>query len=307
MDEKIGKELKDWAEALCTYIPYFESIEGMEGCGWFLGKQSLDRTIRVFYCSEHYKLRDFFDSFYFGLFMGIGLEPENFLSDSVGPDIRKESIRQADAATVLETLYFYYLERFSDYFSSKGTKDGIILMALYRLKEILENGEMSLSGRYLQNIHPEEHYSVYRYKYRVMEDRSSYNYYRTCTEKLCFFIPFFENIRGKLPVDWYPEERPRKACRKTSHLTYDETLSEFFKLICDTGFRDFDYSVILEYKGTTEDLLELISVSDAEISRAMLTFYCQWERFDAGLWNVGAYNGTILTALYRLRELFLNG
>ena len=308
MDDKIKKELKDWAEALCSYIPYFESIQGMEGCGWFLNEQPWRRTTCQFYRSEHYKLRDFYDSFYFGLFLDIGLDPENFHGITEGLGIQKgkmkEIIEQADLETVLEIIDFYYLERFSDYFSSKGTKDGIILMSLYRLRELINKDEISLSGKYLHNIRQSNFGSVHRYKYSVMEDRSSPEYYKVCTEKLCFYIPFFESVKGMVPPEQYPRRCAGSTPEPLPYMIYDETLCEFSKLMEDTGFQDFEYFFILEFRGTTEELLELIMTSDAETSRAMLAFYYRWERFDKGLWKAGAYNGTILAALYRLRELF---
>ena len=128
---------------------------------------------------------------------------------------------------------------------------------------------------------------------------------RTCIEKLCSYIPYFETATRESVCHYEGGEKLGEKQFTMAYPVYDETLNEFIQEVYKTNIMCNNYDEVIHSRGldNEEEIKSSIDAADIELIKAILTGYVRQERFCDGLWASAVEDKTFLKILQRLRQL----
>ena len=128
---------------------------------------------------------------------------------------------------------------------------------------------------------------------------------RTCIEKLCIYIPYFETATKKSVYHWDGGEKLGEKHFKLAYPVYEDTLRGFIQEVYNSNIMCNNYLDILQSHGLNneEQIINAIDDADFEIIKAILTGYIRQERFNDGLWASAVEDKIFLKILQRLKHL----
>lgn len=128
---------------------------------------------------------------------------------------------------------------------------------------------------------------------------------RTCIEKLCLYIPYFETATKKSVCHWEGGEKLREKHFTMAYPVYEDTFHEFIQAVYKSNTMCDNYLDIIHSRGldNEEQIISAIDEADFELIKAILTGYVRQERFCDGLWASAVEKKAFLKCLQRLKHL----
>ena len=125
-------------------------------------------------------------------------------------------------------------------------------------------------------------------------------------EKLCAFIPYFENVDLDKVCQWGGGEKDEEGVIQMPYPKYDDEFNQFIETFDETKLQCFDYTNQLEQRvpdWQSINICEVIRTADFNLVRTILTKAIRAERFCDGAWANSIESGLFLEILRRLKEL----
>ncbi|PHS33638.1 MAG: hypothetical protein COA82_08265 [Alkaliphilus sp.] len=123
------------------------------------------------------------------------------------------------------------------------------------------------------------------------------------TNKLCNYIPYFENATEK-NVAWSESEDCGESCYTFSYPIYEKKFEEFIEAVYDSNVIDRNYMEIAKNirMKDSEAVYRMIDSSSTEVVFCILTSIVRAERFGDGAWADAIENKFFLRILKRLEK-----
>lgn len=130
--------------------------------------------------------------------------------------------------------------------------------------------------------------------------------YRADTQKLLAYLPYFQDMSGKIAAQLYEQEGIAK--HSLAFPVYDGNLLRFIKDAEQTVFMDRNYRYIYtryRIKDVADELavIEKCSIQQLDVIGGILSKYLFGGRTKAVLWTEGLRNGVYMAALSKADEL----
>ena len=125
-------------------------------------------------------------------------------------------------------------------------------------------------------------------------------------EKLCSFIPYFENIDPEKACQWTDMKKNEDGVLTLPYPMYSEELIKFIDAFYESGLSVSNYQEELNQRipdWQTKDIQKIIETSDFELVKVILTKLIRVERFSDGAWDNAIKNGLFLALLRKLKYM----
>jgi len=119
-------------------------------------------------------------------------------------------------------------------------------------------------------------------------------------EELTAFLPHLY-AEGFTPVIQWHGGKQNDGTFTLPHPEYDPLVKEFFSVVANECWRDYDYDMDRAYQMLKDE--NLINVASLDQIKSMLTFCVRGERFSDGHWGEMIEKGYIRRLLERLNEI----
>jgi len=126
---------------------------------------------------------------------------------------------------------------------------------------------------------------------------------KASAQKLCEYIPYFENIDLKEAYTLIPHEKNDVGSISIPDYRYSGTFSDFISEWRSSGLLMGNYSEILDQRipdWLNTDIMKVLETADFELTKAILTKCIRVERFCTGAWASAIEGGLFLAILRRL-------
>jgi len=136
-------------------------------------------------------------------------------------------------------------------------------------------------------------------------DNPSSTSMKEAIDKLCSYIPYFEDAHKDKICQWVGGEKTGDNTYTAAYPKYDQTLLDFIDEVYSSNLMHHEYLDVINSKGLngTREMSDAIDTADLELLTAILTGYVRQERFYDGLWADAVEDKTFLKILRRLQQL----